>query len=806
VDLYGDPLPPGAIVRLGSVRFRHPGSVHEVAFSPDGKLLAASSDGVNMVILWERATGRKIREIFLGARPGQQPQLLRFSADGKRLFGCSWYGLDMKLYAWDVATGMDAREVPPLPAGMRTLGYSPDGREMILLHHDEVVRWDIDKGEELGSYPSPRNVYLSTAVDKRLLVPHFDGKAVGMWDVVKDKRLWSVKTTRDEHGSGPAMTFSADGKLFAVEAPRKEIAVYESVTGKIVRRIKGDAGRSYHSLSLSPDARIVAGSHGETVCLWDLESGRERLKVRVLPNGLAGVFFAPDSKVFATGGPNNPHVVQLWDTATGKQIDAFPGHTDPVASVAFSPDGRMAATSAWFRGDPVVRVWDARTGRLLRSLDLLDAGGVTMVAFSPDGETLAASHWKHWKDETKVRIWNARTGRELHALTGHARNRSCICVVFSPDGKRVASGDNYYSPKGEEGGRLCLWDAKAGKLIREIRGTRGSIQRLLFTPDGRYILAAANGVHIYDADTGELVGKPFQAKTRVWRLGLSADGRLLATSDGHGGPVRLWELATRCEISLAPLNVKGEGVALTPDGRTVAGRDPQGNVYLFHWPSGKTVAKLSGDIGTEVFFSPDGRRLATAENYESTALIWDVASLVNPPLPAVAKPSEVELRRWWADLSDNDPGTGYKAVWRFAAVPEQALPFLAASLRSIKPTEPATITRLIDELDSDEFSVREKASRDLRRLGELVEDHLRQKRRGAISAEQTRRIDELLADIYKSRPGAESLLTTRAVAILEQIGGAEARKILTGLATGAPGARLTQEAQGALERLKRAER
>lgn len=118
VDLYGDPLPQGAIARLGTVRFRHLGAVYEVAFSPDGKLIAASSDGLNMVILWDRTTGRKIREITLGTRPSYQPTRLCFSADGKRLYACSWYGRNMSLYAWDVESGRNAKDVPPLPAGM----------------------------------------------------------------------------------------------------------------------------------------------------------------------------------------------------------------------------------------------------------------------------------------------------------------------------------------------------------------------------------------------------------------------------------------------------------------------------------------------------------------------------------------------------------------------------------------------------------------------------------------------------------------------------------------------------------------
>src|SRR5262249_45974209 len=90
-DRYGDPLPEGAVARLGSARFRHQGAVHAVAFSPDGKLLAASSDDKNMIVIWDRASGRKLREILM-ADKGLPPNNLQFSPDGKRLYSSYWGG------------------------------------------------------------------------------------------------------------------------------------------------------------------------------------------------------------------------------------------------------------------------------------------------------------------------------------------------------------------------------------------------------------------------------------------------------------------------------------------------------------------------------------------------------------------------------------------------------------------------------------------------------------------------------------------------------------------------------------------
>src|SRR5262249_26436080 len=204
-----------------------------------------------------------------------------------------------------------------------------------------------------------------------------------------------------------------------------------------------------------------------------------------------------------------------------------------------------------------------------------------------------------------------------------------------------------------------------------------------------------------------------------------------------------------------------------------------------------------------VVFSADGRRLATAGGPDSSVLIWDVADRVNRPRLAVPKPSKEDLKRWWADLRDGNPSKASRAVWRLAAAPEQTLPLLVDSLRPIKAPEPAVVARLIADLNNDDFEVRDKASRELAQFGEAVEGALRKAKKGEISLEQLRRIDRLLNLLPGPEPGPEQLRTIRAVAVLEQIGSPEARKVLAGLAAGADGARITQEAKSALERLEK---
>jgi WD40 repeat protein len=131
VDLYGDPLPPGAIARLGSVRFQHPSSIYEAAFSSDGKLLAASNDGgretIPVIIVWERSTGRKRCEIILQSEGYSAPKGVRFSSDNKRISAWFWERKQRVFQVWDAETGkpVDGRAAVGTVSGI--LGYANNG-------------------------------------------------------------------------------------------------------------------------------------------------------------------------------------------------------------------------------------------------------------------------------------------------------------------------------------------------------------------------------------------------------------------------------------------------------------------------------------------------------------------------------------------------------------------------------------------------------------------------------------------------------------------------------------------------------
>jgi RNA polymerase sigma factor (sigma-70 family) len=820
-DRNGDPLPAGALARLGAVRFRHEGEAQSLAFSPDRKLLAASS-GDGCIHLWDTATGREVRRVRT-ARGFASTPAIAFAPDGRRLASLDGTGVGA---LWDVGTGQSL--VPfGVPTGEGIVGrlpfrFTPDGKTLLAPRaRDEqgadVAAIDAASGKELRHFAAlpGRVVALAVSSDGRTVAVGTSEPSVQLWDLARGTLLRRLAC--QEAPSADALAFSPDGTVLA-SADAGAICLTEVGTGKEVGRLPA-AGERAEYVCFTPDGNtLVSDGKGCKVRVWDVPGRKQRRELDGRMWVGRSIALAPDGKTVALGTVYC--AIRQWDVASGKELFAeFAGHDGRITAVAFSPDGRLLAS-----GDDNLqtRLWDPATGQSRHTFPI--GGG--SLAFSPDGRRLASApgdepiRFDEPIDET-ARVWDVAAGKELLRLR-HPDAHQVRRVAFTPDGAALLSLEATID-YGETQGTLALddWDAGTGRRQRRLALGKPYPRGVAFSPDGRLVALGGsddgkNPVRVVEVRSGrELL--VLEGRVPLRPTTFSPDGRLLATQewDLSGvlsgqtiGGARIWELVTGKEV----FRLEGAGgVVFSPDGRLVAAalgtaveREADGPPRIGVWDAatGKRLQELSG-FGSAVSalaFAPDGRRLASGLG-NGTVLVWDVSAAARLVRQTHAL-DPAERERLWAALADEDAGRARAAGAALAADPGQALALLRDRLKLAAAREPGHIRRLIADLDSEQFEVRQAAARGLERLGAEAEAELRQAQAAKPSPEVARRLEALLAAVRVVR-SPEVARPLRAVAVLEAVGTPEAQEVLEALAKGAPEARLTQDAKASRERLAR---
>jgi hypothetical protein len=188
---------------------------------------------------------------------------------------------------------------------------------------------------------------------------------------------------------------------------------------------------------------------------------------------------------------------------------------------------------------------------------------------------------------------------------------------------------------------------------------------------------------------------------------------------------------------------------------------------------------------------------------KASVLVWDAtAQRTDVPLPA-QRLTPQQQETLWNDLADANAGKAHQAVWALVAAPAQAVPLLQTRLQPTAPADPQKLARWLADLDSTEFDVREQATLELEKLGDSAVPALKKALADNPPLEARRRLEQVLDKLAGASPSLEVLRDLRAVAVLEHIGTKESQQLLQKLAQGAVGARLTRDAQAALERLAR---
>ena len=436
----------------------HTDSIDAIVFSPDGSTLASKSRD-KIIRLWDVDTGEPLQTLE-GLQLGSRNNKVRLwdAHTGETAFTLSvelrQHWLSSIVFSSDRKPNDRVVEVVPSLKGhldkIKSVVFSPDGSTLVIAlgtwhtwwgDESEVQLWDTRTGEFLyylaGHWSAKnhvRDIYVAFSPDGDTLASvGSNDSMVRLWDARTGELLGRPETFASTVSS---IAFSPDGSML-VWNEWNIIRSWDVRTGVLRYPDFGGHSGSVNSVAFSPDGGTLAsGSSNTSIGLWDVRARENKQLFYGHKGGVTSVAFSPGGFMLASGGRDK--TVRLWDARTGEHIRALSGHMDEINTVAFSHVGEMVAscsggTFPWSdNNDNTIRIWDARTGDHLHTLEQ-HKDGFSCVAFYPGVPILASGGY-----DGRIRIWDARTGEHMHTLEGHMD--AVTSVAFSPDGNTLVSG------------------------------------------------------------------------------------------------------------------------------------------------------------------------------------------------------------------------------------------------------------------------------------------------------------------------------------------------------------------------------
>ncbi|MET8382839.1 serine/threonine-protein kinase [Streptosporangium canum] len=506
------------------------GTELEGTVSPDGRW-AAVAGRQGTVEVWDLAAGRRTfsRRIdgpvsLRGERGAPQ---IAFSPDGATLA----VGGDTSIVLLDPAGGKQRGEHFASTGG-GSLRFSPDGRFLAEQADDTLYLWK---------------------VADRTISAEFPLATFGRARFTADSRTLRYPT---EYGSVVSVDISTVTHTDTLNVPRER--------------------SGWESAAFAPGGRVLAYANLGVARLWDPTRLAPIGGPLTADAGSAGVF-SPDGRTLAIPRRDGS-AVTLWDVATRRSLTTLETGAGPVMALAFSGDGRRLAAGVGGAGGKEIQIWDVRAGRITGTVH---RGFIESLAFRPggdpgDGRTgepagdprggsggAPESERVSGSGGGSVGGGDGSGGEAVGGRDGGSGGGS----VGGGDG---SGGDPEGGGDGSEGEVIAvgaeLVALPGGRTVRTPTGVSGpDVRSAAFTPDGRVLALglADQRVLLWDVERGARLGV-LSVKGLQPPLRFSPDGRVLVTA---GDGVHLWDMATQREIGALPIAVTALDLAFSPDGR-----------------------------------------------------------------------------------------------------------------------------------------------------------------------------------------------------------------------------------------------
>ncbi|MBK8806559.1 MAG: caspase family protein [Bacteroidales bacterium] len=493
--------PVEAVIQRGHTKF-----VSNLAFSPDGKILASGAND-HSIILWNMTNGKQLRTISTHTA---KIHSLSFSANGKYLLSS---GADNYAYITDIATGKTEQSFYLPKEYLLTACYSQKETYVLLKDdRDKIFVFNTATGLLVNTFETPFNMSISKTItsadDANILTSHTYNLVV-IKNIITGNEVKSIPFDKARN-----MTYSADGKQIIVGSTKLFAETFDALTGIKKYRLYADTNVRCDGCNTSVcfsnnGKRILTSARYSGLHLWNAENGKliRTLSTHVDEIDVDVLRFSPDDAYCISQAEDKTIV---WDSNTGKKIFEW-----EVEGMPFEPSITEKNNLALSTLNNTIIIKQASTGKTIRELsgfmnaaannglsykqnNWIDADIIkylnikSALAVHPDGMMIVKG-----KIDSAAQVINLFTGQVIFTLTGHGKQ--VTACAYNNAGTEIATAG--------ADGNIIFWDSKTGKKTKTIEAHNSLIFDIAFSDDDATLVSSSwtGNAKLWDVKTTKLL-------------------------------------------------------------------------------------------------------------------------------------------------------------------------------------------------------------------------------------------------------------------------------------------------------------